>query len=75
MFCSCGEKAVGTFWVAYHNDPTMACVAEACCEICGDSWERTWNDGFVKYPRPKGFWPGVITNSLCTMSHHLNEKK
>ena len=72
--CSaCGNPATGTFWVAYHEDHTFACVAIPCCETCGQDELAEWDDGLVKAARPKGFWPGVVTDDVFVMSSHLTK--
>lgn len=66
---TCGKPATGTFWVAYHDDPFTACVAEPSCEECGNDWVQEWDDKGKE--RPKGYWPGIMTDCVYEMSRHL----
>jgi len=65
MNCSCGNKATGTFWFAYHNSLEVV-EARVCCDKCA-----TWDTGFFTPQRPNGFIPNFFSSDIQEVGNKL----
>lgn len=58
--CRCGQPAMGTAWVAYHNEVAILSAIPVC-----------FDHAYFEEDRPHGFLNNIVTKDTQTIQKHL----